>query len=308
MKRYERLQDFRPLQSAVVTTGTFDGVHLGHQKILGRLSELAYQNKAETVLITFFPHPRLVLQQSADDFKLLNTLEEKADLLQQAGIAHFIVLPFTKTFSQMSPIAYATEVYQYIGTKSLVIGYDHRFGQARSGNIDFLRAHSEALGFAVEEIPRQDLEEVGISSTKIRQALLEGNVKLAHQYLGYPYSLSGKVQVGDQLGRTLDYPTANLQITAEYKLIPADGIYAIEVLLQGVVHRGVLYIGTRPTLAGKEELRIEGHIFDFEGNIYGQDITFRLIARIRGDMKFPDLASLKTQMNEDAQMARKILG
>lgn len=307
MKIYHSLQEFVPLQNAIVTTGTFDGVHIGHQKILSRLSEIAYMQGGETVLITFFPHPRLVLKQNEGDFKLLNTLAEKAFLLEQAGIAHFLVLPFTKEFAQLSAMDYATQVYQYIGTKHLVIGYDHRFGQARSGNIDFLRQHSTRLGFEVEEIPRQDIEEVGVSSTKVRQALIEGNVKLAHQYLGYPYLLTGKVVLGDQLGRTLGYPTANLSLLEDYKLIPAKGIYAIEIILNNSFYKGVLYIGTRPTLAGKFELRIEGHIFDFEGDIYGQDITFKLIDRVRGDAQFSDLDALKAQMKQDEQQARNLL-
>jgi riboflavin kinase/FMN adenylyltransferase len=307
MKQYESLEVFTPLAKAIVTTGTFDGVHIGHQKILTRLTELAEQQGGETVLITFFPHPRLVLKQNHDEFKLLSTLEEKAKLLESAGIQHFIVLPFTPAFAQLSAMEYATQVYQYIGSRFLVIGYDHRFGQARSGNIDFLRENSALLGFEVEEISRQDIEEVGVSSTKIRQALTEGNITLANQYLGYSYSLSGKVVLGDQIGRTLGYPTANLHITEDYKLIPAHGIYAIKILVNNTLLKGVLYIGTRPTLAGKVERRIEAHIFDFEGNIYDQEMTIQLIDKVRGDAQFPDLETLKAQMYQDELKARQIL-
>lgn len=307
MKQYNSLETFTPLSKAIVTTGTFDGVHIGHQKILTRLCELAEQQGGETVLITFFPHPRLVLKQNSEDFKLLSTIEEKAQLLKQAGIQHFIILPFTPAFSQLSAMEYATQVYQYIGSRYLVIGYDHRFGQARSGNIDFLRENSQLLGFEVEEIPRQDLEEVGVSSTKIRQALQEGQIHLANQYLGYHYSITGKVVMGDQLGRTLGYPTANLQLEEDYKLIPAGGIYAVQVILNNQTKKGVLYIGTRPTLAGNLERRIETFIFDFEGDIYGQEMTIQLIERIRGDQQFPDLEALKAQMYQDEQQARQIL-
>ncbi len=309
MRIYNSLSEFSPLKHAIVTTGTFDGVHIGHQKILSRLVECAEAQQGETVLITFFPHPRLVLnKENNQDFKLLNTLQEKAGLLEMAGIQHFVVLPFTPEFARMTAIEYATTVYQKaIGTRSLVIGYDHRFGQARAGNIDFLRNNATLLGFEVEEIPRQDIEAVGVSSTKIRQALLEGNIKFANQFLGYAYTLSGKVVLGDQLGRTLAYPTANLQLEEDYKLVPDSGIYAIEIILNKMTYKGVLYIGTRPTLSGAFERRIEAHIFDFSADIYGEFITLRLIDKVRGDAKFPDLDALKLQMKEDERQARMIL-
>jgi len=309
MRIYHSLSEFSALDNAIVTTGTFDGVHVGHQRILARLVELAEARNGQTVLITFFPHPRLVLnKQNNIDFKLLNTLDEKAQLLEQAGIQHFIVLPFTTEFSQMSAIDYATQVYQKaIGTRFLVIGYDHRFGQARSGNIDFLRENGTLLGFDVEEISRQDIDAVGVSSTKIRQALLEGNIHLANQYLGYAYTLSGQVVKGDQLGRTLGYPTANLHIAEDYKLIPANGIYATEIILNNFAYKGVLYIGTRPTLAGGLERRIEAHIFDFKEDIYEKHLTLRLIDKVRDDAQFPDLDSLKIQMLKDEMQARYVL-
>jgi riboflavin kinase/FMN adenylyltransferase len=259
-------------------------------------------------LITFFPHPRLVLKKADDDFRLLNTKEEKAGLLEKFGIDHFVILPFTPQFAQMSPDDYVRKIYiDLLHTHTLVIGYDHRFGKDRVGGIEFLHAKAFRYGFAVEEIPRQDIEAVGISSTRIRQALTEGNVALANQYSGHNYSLVGIVQTGDKIGRTLGFPTANLQLAEDYKLIPADGIYAVSVHLKAGIFGGMLYIGHRPTLQGDSTLRIEVNIFDFDQDIYGQMMKIELIAHIRGDMKFDSLESLQKQMHQDRIEAQKAL-
>lgn len=308
MQVHYGLESFPKLNFAVVTSGTFDGVHIGHQKILSRLKEIALENAGETVLITFFPHPRLVLSKGKSEIKLLTTLEEKIQLLRNQGIDHFIVLPFTEKFSQMSPEDYVRDIYvNAIQTSYLVIGYDHKFGKDRAGGLEYLQANKAQFHFELEEIRRQDIDEVGVSSTKIRNALLEGNISTANQYLGYPFSISGKVVHGDKIGRTIGYPTANIQINEDYKLIPADGIYAVQCEIQQKKFNGMLYIGNRPTLEGLDLQRIEVNLFDFDANIYDENVRVEFIAKIRNDMKFSDLASLKHQMQKDKIAAQAFL-
>jgi len=299
MKIYHGIEDFARLTNAVVTSGTFDGVHVGHQKILQRLRETADKIGGETVVITFWPHPRLVLNPLDTHLKLLSTFEEKADQLRDYGVQHLLRIPFTKEFSQLSSAEFIRKVLvDTIGTEKLVIGYDHHFGKNREGSFEQLRENGPQYGFEVEEIPRQDVEHVGVSSTKIRAALEEGDVSSAAQLLGHPYSLCGRVIMGDRIGRTLGYPTANLEIDSAHKLIPADGIYAVTVLHVHRVYKGMLYIGTRPTIDGSKR-NIEVNLFDFSGDIYGETLTVRLHHRIRGDMRFESLEQLKQQMDQD---------
>ncbi|MGB3587160.1 MAG: riboflavin biosynthesis protein RibF, partial [Tunicatimonas sp.] len=261
-----------PPQRPVVTSGTFDGVHIGHQKILNRLQELAKEVDGETVVLTFWPHPRLVLKGDESSLKLLNTFEEKARLLEQVGIDHLVQIPFTEEFSQLSPDEYVQRILvDQLGAKFLVIGYDHRFGRNRQGDFEYLLQNAPRFGFQVEEIPRQDIDDIGVSSTKIRQALETGDVATAHSYLGRYYDISGTVVDGDKIGRGLGFPTANISVEEKYKLIPADGIYAVHVFLEEKQFGGMLYIGNRPTLAGKNKT-IEVNIFDFDQDIYGQQL------------------------------------
>lgn len=309
MKTYYGLDSFEKPGFAVVTSGTFDGVHLGHQKIFTRLREICRKNEGESVVITFWPHPRLVLSQGNTDLKLLSTLDEKAELLDKAGIGHLLVLPFTSDFSQLSPEEFIQKIYiQGVGTRKLVVGYDHRFGKNREGGFEYLTQNIAHYPFTVEEIPRQDIDDVGISSTKIRQALLEGNISLANQYLGYSYSLSGEVVHGDKLGRNIGFPTANLRIPESYKLIPTDGIYAVKVHLHQEEFRGMLYIGNRPTLDGNAEHRVEVNILDFDRDIYGAGIRLSLIEKIRSDAKFESLEAMIAQLKLDEERSREVLG
>jgi riboflavin kinase/FMN adenylyltransferase len=230
MKIYHSIDDFQRLHCAVVTSGTFDGVHLGHQTILNRLKEVADKSKGETVVITFWPHPRLILNAEDDTLKLLNTFEEKAALLKEQGIQHLLRITFTKEFSQLTSHDFITNILvDKIGTRKLVIGYDHRFGRNREGSFEELKLNAVHYGFDVEEIPRQDVDHVAVSSTKIRQALEEGDIGTASQLLGKPYSISGRVVKGDKIGRELGYPTANIDIDSNHKLIPNEGIYAVTV-------------------------------------------------------------------------------
>ena len=307
MKIYHTLDDFTRLSCAVVTSGTFDGVHLGHQKILVRLKEMAEKNSGETVVITFWPHPRLVLKPEEGTLKLLNTFEEKAVLLKEQGIQHLLRIPFTKEFSQLSSDDFIQKVLvETIGTRKLVIGYDHRFGKNREGSFEALRLNGPKYGFDVEEIPRQDIDHVAISSSKIRRALEAGDVTEARHLSGRSYSITGRVIKGDKLGRTLGYPTANLEIDSQYKLVPAEGIYAVTVLHAGLQYGGMLYIGNRPTLNGSRR-SIEVNIFNFDKDIYGEEIKVSFEKLLRTDSKFKDLEALKLQLHEDKDSALKAL-
>jgi riboflavin kinase / FMN adenylyltransferase len=307
MHIYHGIDDFQKPAYAVVTSGTFDGVHLGHQKILSRVKELAKEKGGETVLLTFWPHPRMVLQPEDTSLQLLNTFEEKSQLLREQGIDHLIRIPFTKEFSQLSSEEFVQKILvEKIGTKKLVIGYDHRFGKNREGSFEYLSAHANTYGFEVEEISRQDVEDIGVSSTQIRKALQEGNVHHATELLGKPYFLTGRVVKGDRLGRLLGFPTANLDIEYNYKLIPADGAYAVRVKHEEQWLKGMLNVGVRPTVGGKRRT-IEAHIFDFDRDIYGETLQISFIRPIRPEIKFPDLEALKAQLLKDKEEALRLL-
>lgn len=307
MKIYHTPDDFARLAYAVVTSGTFDGVHLGHQKILTRLKEFAEKNSGETVVITFWPHPRLVLTPEDQSLKLLNTFEEKARLLKDQGIQHLVRIPFTKEFSQLSSADFIRNILvEKIGTRKLVIGYDHHFGKNREGSFEQLKVDGPRYGFEVEEIPKQDIDHVTVSSSKIRSALEAGDVDAAEHLLGRPYSLAGRVVKGDKLGRVLGYPTANIDIDSHYKLVPAEGIYAVTVTHAGKDYSGMLYIGTRPTVAGAKK-SIEVNIFNFDKEIYGEELKVAFERQLRTDSKFKDLEALKIQMDKDKDSALRAL-
>lgn len=307
MKIYYSAEDFNKVRNAVVTSGTYDGVHVGHQKILRRVTEVAEKISGETVVITFWPHPRLVLKPEDAGHLLLNTFEEKAELLRQQGINHLLRIAFTKEFSQLSSQQFISEILvNRINTRKLVIGYDHRFGRNREGSFEQLKVNGPAYGFDVEEIPRQDIDHVGVSSTRIRNALNAGDVDTATQFLGRPYSMNGRVIKGDKLGRMLGYPTANIDVDSHLKLVPADGIYAVTAEVAQVRYRGMLYIGNRPTIDGTAT-SIEVNIFDFDREIYGENIKVDFISPIRKDSRFDDLEKLKAQMARDKESALKAL-
>lgn len=307
MKIYHSIDDFIKLDNAVVTSGTFDGVHMGHQKILQRLKEIAEKFNGETVVITFWPHPRLVLYPDDKSLKVLNTFEEKAALLKEQGIQHLLRIPFTKEFSQISSQQFIDNILvKQIGTKKLVIGYDHRFGKNREGSFEQLKINGPQYGFDVEEISRQDIDEVGVSSTKIRNALMAGDINTANHFLGRPYMITGRVIKGDKLGRVLGFPTANIDIDSHNKLVPAEAIYAVEVEHENHNYGGMLYIGNRPTVGGTKR-SIEVNIFDFNKDIYGENLTIRLLASIRKDAHFVDLEALKKQLKADKESAISLL-
>lgn len=290
----------------VLTVGTFDGVHIGHQKIIERISSIAERLDGETALLTFYPHPRKVLFEDSD-LKLIHTQEEKEQRLEKAGIDHLIVHPFTKEFSRLTALQYVRELLvEQIGVRALVVGYDHHFGRNREGSFEELREYGEMYDFEVVEIPAQDIDDVSVSSTKIRNALAEGDVVRANQFLGSPFLITGTVVVGQKLGRELGFPTANIRIEEDYKLLPANGVYAVYIYVAGEKHAGMLNIGVRPTVDGKSRT-IEAHIFDFQKDIYGHRIQLELMGRIRDEMRFDDLDALKSRLNADRIAAQGIL-
>ena len=307
MKVYTNIEDFKSIPNPVVTTGTFDGVHLGHQKIISRLKEIAKTENGETVLLTFYPHPRMVLFPDDNELKMLNTQQEKIALLEQYGIDHLIIYPFTKEFSRLTSVEFVRNILvNTIQTKRLVIGYNHHFGRNREGSFEHLKEYGPLYGFDVEEIPAKDIDSIEISSTKIRNALLSGDVKTANNYLGHNFSITGKVVGGKKLGRTLGYPTANIDINDKYKIIPADGVYAVNVIHDGKIFEGMLNIGNNPTVEGKGR-SIEVNIFNFDKEIYGDDATIIFIERLRDEVKFNGLEQLKEQLAKDKENAIQAL-
>jgi riboflavin kinase / FMN adenylyltransferase len=307
MMIYHGIEDFVSLPYAVVTSGTFDGVHKGHQKILQKLKETAVANNGETVVISFWPHPRMVLYPEQTDLKLLNTFEEKAELLRAHGVQHLVRIPFTKEFSQLSSHEFIQKVLvEKIGTKKLVIGYDHRFGKNREGSFEALKEDAPKYGFEVEEISKQEIDDIAISSTHIRKALSSGEINTANELLGMPYSLQGRVIKGDRLGRLMGFPTANLDIEFKYKLIPAEGVYAVSIEHDQAKYQGMLYIGYRPTVGGIRK-NIEVNIFDFDKDIYGENLKIFFHQSIRGDIKFDDLEALKLQLQKDMLTSLEVL-
>lgn len=309
MQLHYGLDSFKKLPKAIVTSGTFDGVHVGHQTILDRLKEVAHAEQGETVVLTFWPHPRLILFPDQNDLRLLTSLEEKAVLLDRHGIDHLVVLPFSKEFSKTSSKDFIERILlNQIGTKKLVIGYDHRFGRNREGGFEYLKEHAHEWGFGVEEIPRHDVDNVGVSSTKIRKALTEtGSISTANNYLGYSYMISGKVVKGEQIGRTIGYPTANVSVGEAHKLIPANGVYAVNVSVREKTHKGMLYIGPRPTIGSALHRTIEVNIFDFNEDIYDEQIRLSLVEKLRGDKKFDGLEALQAQLAADKEKALGVL-
>jgi riboflavin kinase/FMN adenylyltransferase len=302
---FSELDQLTEIKSPVVTIGTFDGVHMGHQKIIERLKEEAEKIGGESVLFTFYPHPRMVLFPDSHGIKLIQTQVQKVEKLRRTGLQNVVIHPFTMEFSRLSATEFVRDfLVNTLHVKKLVIGYDHQFGKNREGGIQFLKDVCEMYGFEVIEIPAQEIDEVNISSTKIRNALLEGNLELANSYLGEAFEIDGTVVQGDQIGSKLGYPTANIAVDSELKLIPGNGVYSVEVLLADKTYKGVMNIGVRPTIDKTEDCRIEVHILDFTENIYGKNITVRLLRHLREEKVFKDLDSLKHQIELDEKATR----
>ena len=303
MKTFNSISDFTSSKKSIVTIGTFDGVHIGHKKILEKLVHNAKIEDCESVVLTFFPHPRMVLQEDSD-IKLLNTVEEKIILLEKAGIENVIIHPFNQEFSRLTAEEFVkTILVDKLNIKKIIIGYDHRFGRNRTANIDDLIEFGEIYNFEVEQIWAQEVNEIAISSTKIRNAIIDGNISLAKNYLGYNYFFSGTVVQGKQLGRTIGYPTANIEIKENYKLIPKNGVYIVKGFLGERILFGMMNIGNRPTVDGNHQT-IEVNFFDFDEDIYNQTIQITLLERIRDEIKFNSLNELKEQLSKDRQTSQ----
>jgi len=302
LKIFNSIKSFNATKPTIVTIGTFDGVHLGHQKIVAQITKNADALNCESLVLTFFPHPRMVLQESTE-MKQLNTLNEKIALLDNLGIDNLVVHPFDKEFSRLTAEEFVKKVLvDVFKIKKIIIGHDHRFGRNRTATIDDLINFGETYGFEVEQISAEEINEVSISSTKIRNALLEGNIELAANYLGYDYSLTGIIFKGKQLGRTIGYPTANITIEEDYKLIPNNGVYIAKSVLNGKTVFGMMNIGTRPTVDGTKQT-IEINFFDFKQDLYGQKITISLLHRMRSEQKFESIDALKNQLGKDKKIA-----
>ncbi len=291
----------------MVTTGTFDGVHIGHRKIIDRLNEIAKKVNGESVLLTFHPHPRMVLFPDDHGLELITTMDEKIQLLEEAGIQNLIIHPFTKEFSRTTSLDFIREILvDQIGTSVLVIGYDHHFGRNREGSFEHLKESGPLYGFEVEEISVQDVDDVAVSSTKIRRALQEGDVETANKYLAHPFQLSGTVIHGDKLGRKIGFPTANVRVDDETKLTPANGVYACYVYLNGKKKKGMLNIGMRPTVNGNSR-RIEVHVLEHNTDFYGETLTLEIMGRIRDEKKFDGVEQLKMRLEIDRNLVENSL-
>lgn len=288
--------------STVVTIGTFDGVHIGHQKIVKRLINSASQEGLKSVILTFFPHPRMVLQKDTN-IKLINTIDERSEILEGLGLDYLLVKKFTKAFSRLPAEAFVKQVLvDKLHAKKVIIGYDHRFGRNRNADIEDLKKYGKIYGFDVEEISAQDINDVAVSSTKIRNALVQGDIEKANMYLGYSYMITGTVVKGKELGRQLDFPTANINVEEDYKLIPKQGAYVVSATIDGDLVYGMMNIGMNPTVNGKKE-SIEVHFFNFDKNLYDKKIQVNLLHRIRDEQKFDSVALLKSQLHNDKEAA-----
>lgn len=296
------------ITAPVVTMGSFDGVHKGHVQVIGNLKQVAAELGGESVIISFEPHPREVLYPLEKRPGILTTLEEKIGILQAHGVDHLIILPFTEELANLSYSDFVKRILvDRLGIKGLVVGYDHRFGKNREGSFEVLKAIAGEYRFYLEQEQAYEENEVNISSTKIRTALELGNIALVREFLGYDYPISGKVVHGDKIGRTIGFPTANLQLEDERKLLPASGVYAVRVSVDGVMYGGMLNIGVRPTVSRSGIVRLEVNIFDFHSEIYDKTISVFLLARVRGERKFNDVAELSTQLEADKQMVLRCL-
>ncbi|MCF8423549.1 MAG: bifunctional riboflavin kinase/FAD synthetase [Bacteroidia bacterium] len=304
---YNNISELSNLTNSIVTIGTFDGVHLGHQKIIKRLVELKEKQGGKVVLFTFDPHPRKILFPEQLDLKLITTTPEKCELFQKFGVDYVLVFPFTREFSQMNASDYVSDIIvKGLKTKTLVIGYDHRFGSNREGNIETLKHLSEVYNFIIEEIPAQEINQLNVSSTRIRKAINEGDIKTANAFLGYPFFISGAVIKGKQLGRTIGYPTANIFIEDTDKLLPKMGVYAVKVFIGSNSFKGMLNIGLNPTTDFDNKIKIEVNIFDFDRDIYGEILKVEFIKRIRDEQKFTNLDELKIALANDKMACENV--
>ena len=307
MKVHYGFESYKNIKNPIVTVGTFDGVHFGHQKIIQRLQKIAKKNNGESVLLTFDPHPRKILLND-QGLKLIHTINEKINILENLGLDHLVIYPFTLEFSKFSAKRYIDELLiQKLGTHTLVIGYDHHFGNDREGNIDLLKKYEKSNPFYLEEIKAHEIEEIKISSTKVRSAIEKGNIHLVNDYCGHFYEFSGEVVHGNGIGKTIGTPTANIKLNSNEKIIPLDGVYAVICQIKDANYKGIMNIGFKPTVDEGQKRTVEIHLFDYEKDIYGQDLRTKVIERIRDEVKFNSLKELKSQISKDNEKAKIIL-
>ncbi len=306
MKTFEKVADFNKNKATIITIGTFDGVHLGHQKILKQLTNEAKKSNLKSLVLTFFPHPRMVLQKESD-IKLINTIAEKQALCSDMDIDYLVIQPFNKAFSRYTALEFVRDILvEQLHMKKLIIGYDHQFGKNREGGIEELQEFGLMFDFEVIEIDKQELNTVAVSSTKVRNALREGNITLANSYLGHSYTITGPVVSGRKLGRTIHFPTANIHVPELYKLIPKDGVYIVKSVIDSHMYYGMLNIGNRPTVGGTHRT-IEVHFFDFDKDIYYKTIQIQLLKRLRDEYKFDGIEALVKQLQKDKKEALVII-
>ena len=297
--------DYKRIKNSVVTIGTFDGVHVGHQKIINRLVHIAETNKLQALVLTFFPHPRMVVQKDSS-IKLINTIDEKAAQLQQLGVDHLVLKEFTKTFSRLSALEYVRDVLvNKLKVKHIIVGYDHHFGRNRTATIEDLIEFGKFYGFEVTQIDAQEVGDVAVSSTKIRAALREGNMRVANDFLGYNFMLTGTVVKGKGLGANLSFPTANIFIEEPYKLIPKQGVYLVQSKIENQLVYGMMNIGKNPTVSQDNKTHIEVHFFNLDANLYTNTLKIELLEHLRSEIKFPNIEALKVQLEKDKALAQK---
>ena len=306
MKIYKSIDKYNESKSSVVTIGTFDGIHKGHQKIFNKVINVSKQSNLSSVVLTFFPHPRIILN-NYNEIKMIDTLDEKIEHLEKIGIDNLIIHPFDKKFSLLSADQFIKEyLVEKLKLKHIIIGYDHRFGKGRDASVSDLKEYSSEFNFIVDEIDAQEIEKIAISSTKIRNSVNQGDLETTKKYLGRFFSLTGKVIKGDGLGKQIDYPTANLLIEEDYKIIPKDGVYYIRTRIDNKLYNGMMNIGHRPTIGNKAK-SIEVNLFNFDRDIYDKIISIDVVVKIRDEKKFMSIEALKTQLSKDEEHCLKLI-
>lgn len=309
MRVFQGFDELEKIPNPVLTIGTFDGVHLGHQRIIQQLNEEAQKHGGESVLFTFYPHPRMVLFPDSHGLKLLQTQVEKIEKLERMGLQNVIVHPFTKEFSRLTAVEFVRDyLVNKLNVKTIVIGYDHQFGKNREGSLELLKDLGPVYDFNVIEIAAQDIDDVNVSSTKIRNALSTGNIETANLFLGAPFELNGTVIPGKQVGRKIGFPTANMDLGSSVKIIPAAGVYLVRTVLQNrAEYFGMMNVGVNPTVRDTDEVSIEVNLLDFSGNLYGQELQVKALTRLRDELKFNSLEDLKIQLSKDEHTVRNLL-
>ena len=306
MKIFNNIQSYSPEKESILTIGTFDGVHIGHNKILTKLVEESKKNNLSSLIMTFFPHPRMVLQKS-QEIKMIDTIDEKIHLFEKTGVDNLIIQPFDENFSKIRAKEFVEEILvKKLKIKHIIIGYDHRFGKDREASVDDLKKFGLNYMFTVEEIAAQEIHSIAISSTKIRNAILKGEIKKCNEYLGRNFMLTGEVVHGDGLGKKINFPTANIEIPETYKIIPKNGVYLVKAIINSEIYFGMMNIGVRPTIGGKNK-SLEIHFFNFKDNIYNKTFSVEIICKIRDEEKFSSIDELKIQLKKDEQFCLKLI-